>query len=187
MQEPNWAMIEGSGSVFGNATRSDLEELVVPWPERASDRRAIAHILGTLDDKIELNRRMSETLEAMARAVFKSWFVDFDPVRAKMEGRWQRGQSLPGLPEHLYDLFPDSFEDSELGEIPKGWGGSHTSRADRSQSWSFVTHGGHCALPGHGEHANSGIQSGLGDRASVQFRQAIYERRHLDCSNNALP
>jgi type I restriction enzyme, S subunit len=79
------------------------------------EQRAIAHILGTLDDKIELNRRMNETLEAMARALFKSWFVDFDPVRAKAEGR------DPGLPHPLADLFPGSFEDSELGEIPKGW------------------------------------------------------------------
>ncbi|MCL6546985.1 MAG: restriction endonuclease subunit S [Bryobacteraceae bacterium] len=94
--------------------------LVLPFPP-LSEQRAIAHILGTLDDKIELNRRMSETLEAMARALFKSWFVDFDPVRAKMEGRWQRGQSLPGLPAHLYDLFPDRLVDSELGEIPEGW------------------------------------------------------------------
>ena len=78
-------------------------------------QRAIAHILGTLDDKIELNRRMNETLEAMARAIFKSWFVDFDPVRAKAEGR------NPGLPKHIADLFPDRFEDSELGEIPSGW------------------------------------------------------------------
>ena len=121
MQEPNWTTIEGSGSVFGNATRRDLEELVVPWPEGASERRAIAHILGTLDDKIELNRRMSETLEAMAQALFKAWFVDFEPVRAKIEGRWQRGQSLPGLPAHLYDLFPARLVDSELGEIPEGW------------------------------------------------------------------
>ncbi|MCS7017358.1 MAG: restriction endonuclease subunit S, partial [Gemmatales bacterium] len=59
--------------------------------------------------------------EAMARALFKAWFVDFEPVRAKMEGRWQRGQSLPGLPAHLYDLFPDRLIDSELGEIPEGW------------------------------------------------------------------
>jgi type I restriction enzyme S subunit len=72
-----------------------------------TEQRAIAHILGTLDDKIELNRRSNETLEAMARALFKAWFVDFEPVRAKMEGRWQRGQSLPGLPAHLYDIFPD--------------------------------------------------------------------------------
>ena len=85
------------------------------------EQRAIAHILGTLDGKIELNRQQNETLEAMARALFKAWFVDFEPVRAKMEGRWQRGQSLPGLPAHLYDLFPDRLVESELGEIPEGW------------------------------------------------------------------
>ena len=90
---------------------------VPPLPEQ----RAIAHVLGTLDDKIELNRRMNETLEEMARALFKSWFVDFDPVRAKMEGRWRRGESLPGLPTDLYDLFPDRMAPSELGEIPDGW------------------------------------------------------------------
>ncbi len=86
------------------------------------EQRAIAHILGTLDDKIELNRKQNETLEAMARALFKAWFVDFEPVRAKMEGRWRRGESLPGLPAHLYDLFPERLAESELGEIPEGWG-----------------------------------------------------------------
>lgn len=80
-----------------------------------AEQRAIAHILGTLDDKIELNRRMSETLEAMARDLFKSWFVDFDQVRAKAEGR------DPGVPQPIADLFPSRFEDSELGEIPVGW------------------------------------------------------------------
>jgi len=79
------------------------------------EQKAIAHILGTLDDKIELNRKTIETLEAMAKALFKSWFVDFDPVRAKAEGR------PTGLPAEISDLFPDSFEDSELGEIPSGW------------------------------------------------------------------
>src|SRR2546422_3764895 len=78
-------------------------------------QRTIGNILGTLDDKIELNRRMNETLEALARALFKWWFVDFDPGRAKAEGR------DPGLPKPLADLFPDRFEDSELGEIPQGW------------------------------------------------------------------
>jgi type I restriction enzyme S subunit len=99
---------------------SDLKMLDVLW-RPVHEQRAIAHILGTLDDKIELNRRMNETLEAMARALFKSWFVDFDPVRAKAECRWKRGQTLPGLPAQFIDLFPDSFVDSELGEIPKGW------------------------------------------------------------------
>jgi type I restriction enzyme, S subunit len=80
------------------------------------DQQAIACILGALDDKIELNRVMSRTLEATARAIFKSWFVDFDPVRAKAAG-----QQPPGLKPEIAVLFPDSFEDSELGEIPKGW------------------------------------------------------------------
>jgi len=101
-------------------TGSDLAKLEISLPVLA-EQRAIAHILGTLDDKIELNRRRNATLEAMARALFKAWFVDFEPVRAKLEGRWQRGQSLPGLPAHLYDVFPDRLVDSELGEIPEGW------------------------------------------------------------------
>ena len=104
-------------------------------------RTPALRILGTLDDKIELNRKQNETLEAMARALFKAWFVDFEPVRAKMEGRWQRGQSLPGLPAHLYDLFPDRLVESELGEIPEGW--RLTSLADFSslnpESWTKRT------------------------------------------------
>ena len=84
---------------------------IPPLPEQ----RAIARILGALDDKIELNRRMNETLEAMARTLFKSWFVDFDPVRAKAEGR------DTGLPDHIADLFPDRLVDSEIGGIPEGW------------------------------------------------------------------
>jgi len=97
-----------------------LRSLEIPLPPLA-EQRAIARILGTLDDKIELLRRQNETLEAMARALFRAWFVDFEPVRAKMGGRWRRGQSLPGLPAHLYDLFPDRLVDSELEEIPEGW------------------------------------------------------------------
>jgi len=93
----------GGGSVYTNVSKSRFSDIEVTLPEDISEQRAIAHILGTLDDKIELNRRMNETLEAMARALFK------------MEGR------DPGLPKPLADLFPDSFEDSELGEIPKGW------------------------------------------------------------------
>jgi type I restriction enzyme S subunit len=109
---------EGSGQPF--ISQATLDSKVLRLPPLA-EQRAIARILSTLDDKIELNRRMSETLEAMARGIFKAWFVDFEPVRAKMEGRWRRGQSLPRLPAHLYDLFPDRLVDSELGEIPEGW------------------------------------------------------------------
>jgi type I restriction enzyme S subunit len=103
-----------SGSAQPSLNRNFIYpiEVRIPPPD---EQRAIAHILGTLDDKIELNRRMNETLEAMARALFKSWFVDFDPVRAKAEGR------DPGLPKHLADLFPDRLVESELGEIPEKW------------------------------------------------------------------
>ena len=94
--------------------KHDIGLVEVPLPPIAR-QRTIAHILGTLDDKIELNRRMNSTLEAMACALFKSWFVDFDPVRAKMEGR------DTGLPRYLADLFPDRLVDSLLGEIPEGW------------------------------------------------------------------
>jgi type I restriction enzyme, S subunit len=97
---------------YVNLTDQRRMQITIP---KTDEQRTIAHILGTLDDKIELNRKMNETLEALARALFKSWFVDFDPVRAKAEGR------STGLPACIATLFPDSFEDSELGEIPAGW------------------------------------------------------------------
>jgi type I restriction enzyme S subunit len=103
-----------SGSAQPSLNRNYINPVEVSIPP-FSEQKAIAHILGTLDDKIELNRKNNETLEAMAKALFKSWFVDFDPVRAKAEGR------PTGLPAEISDLFPDSFEDSELGEIPSGW------------------------------------------------------------------
>jgi type I restriction enzyme S subunit len=97
-------------------TRVDKMQIAVP---PLDEQRAIAHILGTLDDKIELNRRMNETLESMARLLFKSWFVDFDPVRAKAEGR------DPGLPNALAEYFPSRLVSSELGDVPEGWGLAH--------------------------------------------------------------
>ena len=114
------SIAENSTSAYPSIRPSDLEQLTLSLPP-LPEQRAIAHVLGTLDDKIELNRRMNETLESMARALFKSWFVDFDPVRAKMDGRWRPGEYLTGLPAHLYDLFPDRLVDSELGPIPEGW------------------------------------------------------------------
>ena len=111
----------GDKSAQPNASASTMTAAPIRVPKSIGEQRAIAHVLGTLDDKIELNRRMNETLESMARALFKSWFVDFDPVRAKMDRRWRPGESLPGLPAEHYDLFPDRLVDSELGPIPEGW------------------------------------------------------------------
>ena len=113
-------LASATGTTVKHTSPERIKRYRFPLPP-LPEQRTIAHILGTLDDKIELNRRTNETLEAMARALFKSWFVDFEPVRAKMEGRWRPGESLPGLPADLYDLFPDRLVDSELGEIPEGW------------------------------------------------------------------
>jgi type I restriction enzyme S subunit len=114
-----------TGSAQPQITTGHLTKKNIWVTRDLPEQRAIAHILGTLDDKIELNRRMNETLEAMARALFKSWFVDFDPVRAKISGSAEHqlgatptpswGSALPG------DLFPDKLVESELGEIPEGW------------------------------------------------------------------
>jgi type I restriction enzyme S subunit len=104
----------GYGSAQPNVSPSLIQRILVPLPI-VREQRAIASILGALDDKIDLNQKMSATLEAMARALFKSWFVDFDPVRAKAEGR------DPGLAPEIAALFPNSFEESELGQVPKGW------------------------------------------------------------------
>ena len=105
----SWA---GSGATRNALTKGMIESLEVAAPDDISEQRAIAHWLGTLDDKIELNRRMNETLEAMARALFKSWFVDFEPVRAKMTGQ------NTGLLSHIADLFPAKLDE---GNKPLGW------------------------------------------------------------------
>lgn len=113
-----WGQVEkflNVGAVFDSLNVRDFPKFELPIPP-LGDQRAIAEVLGALDDKIELNERINATLDEMARALFKSWFVDFDPVRAKAEGR---------QPSHMdagsAALFPDSFEDSPLGPIPAGW------------------------------------------------------------------
>ena len=109
------------GSTIPGFNLTQLRDFPVPVPP-LSEQETIASILGALDDKIELNRRMNETLEASAQAIFKSWFVDFDPIRAKASD--EPADSICrrlGLTHDLLTLFPDSFQDSDLGEIPAGW------------------------------------------------------------------
>ncbi len=109
-----WFKFHAIGATMPNLNEGIIRSFtfqIPPLPEQ----RAIAQILGTIDEKVDLNRRLNETLETMARALFKSWFVDFDPVRANAKGRG------PGLSKSLASLFPGRFVDSELGEIPQGW------------------------------------------------------------------
>ena len=112
-----------SGSTFQEVSGSVVKNLSFLIPPKQEQKR-ISNILSKLDKKIELNQQMNEILEEIAKTLFKSWFIDFDPVRAKAEGR------PTGLSKEISDLFPDSFEDSELGEIPKGW---------RIESFSNIT------------------------------------------------
>lgn len=109
-----------SGSVIRHFGPMHLKQMALPLPP-LGEQRAIGNMAKLFAERLRNQSQTNETLEAIARALFKAWFVDFEPVRAKMEGRWQRGQSLPGLPAHLYDLFPDRLVESELGEIPEGW------------------------------------------------------------------
>ena len=103
-------------SAVPGLNRHHLHQEIVRIPKSVSEQRSIGCILGALDDKIELNRRMNETLDAMVRALFKSWFIDFDPVRVKMKGRYYTGR-----PEYGADQFPDSLARSEIGDVPEGW------------------------------------------------------------------
>ena len=137
--------LNASGTTFLELSGSALKEIRLSVPDTET-QRDIAHVLGTFDDKIELNRRTNETLEEMAMALFKSWFVDFLPVRAKQRARTQTGDpvranaaartppqggsdwtveraraNLDSMDKSVVDLFPDRFVDSELGEIPEGW------------------------------------------------------------------
>ena len=149
----------GVGSVIRHFGPMHLRQMTVRLPP-LPEQRAIAHVLGTLDDKIELNRRMNKTLVEMARALFKSWFVDFDPVRAKMDGRWRRGESLPGLAADLYDLFPVRLVPSELGEIPEGWSVTGLGDCVKNNKRTFIQ--GVRSI--RGRHADAQSELGLRGR-----------------------
>ena len=137
------------------------------------EQRAIAHILGTLDDKIELNRRMSRTLEEMARAIFQDWFVDFGPTRAKMGGQ------EPYLPPELWDLFPEQLVDSELGEIPEGWEVKPLSECimiDKGLSYK----GAGLSPTGRPMHNLNSVHEGGGYKDNgIKFYNGDFRNRHI--------
>lgn len=127
-----WVVSHAVGATMPNLNSSILESIpfvVPPLP----DQKGIAAILGALDDKIELNRRMNGRLDGIARAIFKSWFVDFDPVHAKMEGR-----EPYGLDGDIAALFPDSLSDSEVGDVPMGWRPQSLSGLARVNAWTLT-------------------------------------------------
>jgi type I restriction enzyme, S subunit len=137
-----WFKFHAIGATMPNLNEGIIRSFPLRVPS-LPEQRAIAQILGILDDKIELNRRMGETLEVMARALFKSWFVDFDPVRTA-------GHHPIGIPGAAAHLFPKSFESSELGQIPKGWAVSRlrdlVAYLNRGISPVYVDAGGVCVV-----------------------------------------
>jgi type I restriction enzyme S subunit len=167
-----WFKFHAIGATMPNLNEGIIRTFplaIPPLPEQ----RAIAHILGTLDDKIELNRRMNETLGAIARALFKSWFLDFDPVRAKAEGR------DPRLPQHIADLFPASFKESELGETPEGWAvETIADHFDAVKGVSYKGSGlGHDGVPLH--NLNSVYEGGGYKYEGIKYYSGEYAARHV--------
>ena len=165
-------LAHATGSTFPNVSAHQLAE--IPCPDFGKgEQRAIAHILGTLDDKIELNRRMNATLEAMARALFRSWFVDFDPVRAKMVGR------DTGLPKEIADLFPNRLVDSEVGESPRGWDiGYLSEHFEAIKGVSYKGSGlGRGGMPLH--NLNSVDKRGGYRCEGIKFYSGDYADRHV--------
>ena len=152
--------------------KADIGLTDIPLPP-LNDQRTIGRTLGTLDDKIALNRRMNATLEAMARALFRSWFVDFDPVRAKMEGR------DTGLTKDIADLFPDRLVESELGEVPEGWDTESLSEHfEAVKGVSYKGSGlGDGGIPLH--NLNSIHEGGGYKYEGIKFYSGEYADRHV--------
>jgi len=166
------------GSVTQKINLETLREVPVSLPP-LGEQKAIANILGTLDEKIELNKKTNETLEGIAKALFKSWFVDFDPARAKAEGR------PTGLPDEVSELFPDSFEESELGEIPSGW--SWQSLGDLTTLDKGVSYKGAFLSENEGvPMVNLGCFAGAGKfrEEKMKFYMGDYKDRHLASSGD---
>ena len=105
-----------SGSTVRHTSPGRIHEFETTLPA-ITEQRAIAGVLGALDDKIEQNRRTARALERLARAIFRAWFVDFEPVKAKAAG----ATSFPSIPQAVFDALPTRFVDSEIGPVPEGW------------------------------------------------------------------
>ena len=161
-----------SGSTFQEVSGSVVKNLSFLIPPK-QEQKKISNILSKLDKKIELNQQMNETLEEIAKTLFKSWFIDFDPVRAKLEGKHT------GLSKEISDLFPVSFEDSELGEIPRGWkvrslGDFYAVNKGLSYKGKFLT--------GHGmPMINLGCFGGNGNflKGKIKPYSGEFKERHI--------
>ena len=176
-----------TGTAIPHISAQQIKSFTFQRPPVSAQRR-IADILGTLDDKIELNRRMNETLEAMARRLFKSWFVDFDPVHAKAALRRQHPKlsnadlsrrALTNLDPKIAELFPDSFEDSAIGRVPMGWPIARLCEHTEAQKGLSYKGSGlsDAGLPLH--NLNSVLEGGGYKFEGIKFYTSEFKERHL--------
>jgi type I restriction enzyme S subunit len=168
-----WMISNCVGTTMPALNQTIIERIPILLPDKDTQFR-ISYILGSLDDKIELNRRMHDTLEATMRTIFKSWFVDFDPVRAKVEGR-----RPARIGPDIAVLFPDSFQNSPLGLVPKGWQiaplGEH---AEAVKGLSYKGTGlSETGLPLH--NLNSVYEGGGYKYEGIKYYQGEYRERHI--------
>jgi len=169
-----WFKQHAVGAVMPNLNEGVIRGFAVPLPP-VKEQKGIAQILGALDDKIELNRQMNDTLEAMARTLFQSWFTDFDPVRAKLRRR------STGLAPRIAALFPRELEDSPIGPIPRGW---RTDRFDAhftaERGLSYKGDGlcsGETGMPMH--NLNSIYEGGGYKHEGIKYYAGEYREKHL--------
>ncbi len=190
------SIAENSTSAYPSIRPGDLEQLTLRLPA-LSEQRSIAHVLGRLDDKIELNRRMNETLEEMARALFKSWFVDFDPVRAKAALRtlpadgsdWtiERARAyLDSMDKDIVDLFPDRLVDWELGKIPEGWEvKAFSDCVEVARGLSYKGSG--LSTDGIPMHNLNSVNEGGGYKyEGIKYYRGDYQQRHVALPGDVL-
>jgi type I restriction enzyme S subunit len=172
-EHKEWMIQHAAGTTMPSLNEGIIRRIPIILPPLPT-QKAIAHILGTLDDLIELNRETNEILEAMARALFQSWFVDFDPVRAKLEGR-----APAGMDAATAALFPALFQDSELGQIPWGWEvgtlGSVLDTLETGRRPKGGVAGYACGVPSVGAESINGI--GVFDYSKTKFiPQEFYDK-----------
>jgi type I restriction enzyme S subunit len=169
-----------TGSTMPKLTQGNLNRIPVPAPPLA-EQKAVVQILSALDDKIELNRRTNETLETVALAIFKSWFVDFDPVRAKLDGR-----QPPGMDTDTAALFPDGFEHTDLGLVPHGW--TVTALGDEVEAIKGLSYKGSglsdTGIPLH--NLNSVYEGGGYKFEGLKHYVGEYKDRHVVCPGDVI-
>ncbi len=171
------------GSTVNRIPLIKMPGFPIEFPTDIWEQRAIAAVLGAIDDKIEQNRRTAQALERLARAIFRAWFVDFEPVKAKAAG----AISFPSMPQPAFDALPTYLPRRFRDRPHTGWmEGQDDFNRVPCQSNSRTAEGGDCALPRYEKYADTRTRARVMDRALIRLWHALYERRHTRCPHYAV-